>query len=89
MEKMYLVKYDVGNWEEYYEVMLFVTGDLSLAEGYINRFNDLLERYRDFYRLVEGEDGDFCDEGRNEDYFGRWKFLWSIGVCYWEEVEVR
>jgi len=103
MSKMYIVKtfsFVVG---EHDVVDLFVTKNKDFAESYVNRFNDIMSRYKQFYKTLEEheypdllKEPDFIDDDiyyvlseENDNFFDRWHKLNNFIRCYFEEIEVR
>ena len=43
MDKIYLVRYCGGNWEDYYSAVVFATTKRSKAIKYVRKFNFLLK----------------------------------------------
>lgn len=57
MSKAYLVSYSAGTYDTYVKVNHFVTFDKNKAERYVDKFNRILEEYRDYFN-----DNDVDDE---------------------------
>lgn len=58
---MYIVAYSDGSYEEWREYLVFVTQDKDKAEKYIERANNILEKWRSFYlqKSVEEQEQDY------------------------------
>lgn len=89
---MYIVKYSGGSVDDYYTANIFVTHDKSKAEEYVKRYNEILSKWREYYKKYEENSGTshawIKDEFVNE-YFDRWYQLNNVDHCYWEEIELR
>jgi len=90
MKKMYVVKYDGGQYEDYFERDLFVTESIELAQKYVAKFNAMLEKWRLYYDRLYYD----CDWGNDNDwrkslYFNRGDCVLEIHKCYYTEIEVR
>jgi hypothetical protein len=46
---MFIVYYNAGHWEDIYNVNIFVTFDEQKAINYVNKFNRLLAKWKDYY----------------------------------------
>lgn len=56
MEKeteIYLVKYSRGSYDDYYEVNLFATNNEFTAKQYIDKFNTILKKWKNFLESME------------------------------------
>lgn len=80
MSKAYLVSYSAGTYDTYIKVNHFVTFDKNKAERYVEKFNRILEEYRDYFN-----DNDVDDESTM--YF-IYRTL-EINCASLEEIEVR
>ena len=61
MSKAYLVWYSAGTYDTYVKVEHVVTFDKNKAERYVDKFNRILEEYRDYFN-----DNDVDDESPSE-----------------------
>lgn len=92
---MFIVKIQGGSWDDYYTSNMFVTFDEDKAKSYVEKYNRILEAYKDFYKkFTEDRYGDGSFESMKEDadsmeYFDRWIALDNITRCYYEELEQR
>lgn len=91
MEKMFIVKYDGGSYDDYYEVGIFVTDDKSKATKYCTKFNKMLKKWSKHYEQYE-EDRHGMTVIKDEfveEHFDRWCRLKDINRCYCEEIDLR
>jgi hypothetical protein len=72
-EKMYLVQYSEGLFEDVETVDVFVTNNRSKASEYVMKFNRILNEYKEYYDTKDG-----C--------FSRTA---PISECWFDEIEVR
>lgn len=91
---MYLVKYSSGSHDDYHQVVLFVTSDERVAKDYVERFNSVFGRFKEYYKKFNSGDnrwvdGDWIGDEYAEDYFDRWYFLQELHEAYYEEIEER
>ena len=77
---MYVVKYDGGQYEDYFERDLFVTESLELAQKYVAKFNAILEKWRLYYDSLYYDCKLYCN---------RADYVLEIHKCYYTEIEVR
>ena len=77
-ERIYIVKYSKGNYDDWIEIDLFVTKHKQTAIDYVAKFNTILEEWKDFYNK------DY------EDHFnGRSYILSSIHESYFTTIQTR
>ena len=91
MNKIYVVKYCGGDYDEYQSVVIFATTNKRIAVQYTNKFNHILKKWKDYYKQFEGNDMGFVwiKDEHVEQHFYRWNRLRYITKCYYEEIEVR
>jgi hypothetical protein len=91
MNKIYLVKYYGGSYDDYYNVTIFATNKKSKAIKYVIKFNRILKKWKEYYSQYEDNKFGFKwikDEFVNQ-YFNRWNNLNQLTKCYYEEIPVR
>jgi hypothetical protein len=92
-KEAYLVKYSGGYWGDSYEVNIFVTLDEKVAREYVNKFNRILQAYKDFYKKFEEivDLGiEITDISENyEEYSDRYSRLEQIDEAYYTKIEIR
>lgn len=91
MEKVYIVRYSGGSYEDYYANDIFVTVKKSTATKYVTRFNKTLKKWKAYYKQFEEENYGmpWIKEEHVEKHFHRWNRIRNISNCYWEEIKVR
>jgi hypothetical protein len=89
--KIYLVKYYGGSYDDNYTVNIFATSSKSKATKYRAKFNRILKKWKAYYSQYETNKLGFnwIDDSYVDNYYNRWSFLSRINMCYYEEVEVR
>lgn len=89
----YLVKYYGENYDDYYEVIMFITKSKLKATKYVAKFNRLLEKWKKYYSQFEtyehGCGWVWLKDDCSIDIFNRWDRLRSITKCEYIKVEVR
>jgi hypothetical protein len=91
MDKIYLVKYYGGSYDDYYNAVVFATFKKSKATKYCTKFNRILKKWKEYYSQYEEDKYGFKwikDEFTNK-YFDRWHSLRNYTKCYYEEITVR
>lgn len=91
-QPIYLVKYQGGEeWDDYYNTTIFATTDLSTAEKYVEKFNKLLNKWKEYYSQFEKDQGSFkwIKDEYIDTHFYTWNKLNQITDCYYEEIELR
>jgi hypothetical protein len=92
MNKIYLVKYYGGGYDDHYTVTIFATTKKATATKYVRRFNKILKKWKEYYSQFEEDKYGimkWLKEDYTEQYFYRWNSLRNITKCYYEEVPVR
>jgi hypothetical protein len=77
-DRVYLVYYAMGKYEDYHEVEIFITSDEAVAATYKERFNALLDRLR--------------VANRSSDSPPNIERMWRVDEvyeCRYREIEVR
>jgi hypothetical protein len=80
MSKAYLVSYSAGTYDTYIKVNHFVTFDKNKAEVYVEKFNRILEQYRNYFN-----DNDLDDEST---MYYIYRTL-DINCASFEKIEIR
>jgi len=90
MKHMYIVKYNGGSYEDYYEKDIFVTDSFEVAEKYVSKFNSILCKWKLYYdRLYRECDWDDDSDVRQQIYMNRGDWVLDTSKCYFEVIEVR
>ena len=91
MNKMYIVRYSGGSYDDWYEANVFVTDKKATATKYVTKFNKLLKKWKKHYKQYEGKEFgvDWIKDEYVEQHFDRCDSLRNITKCYWNEIELR
>ena len=91
MEKMYLVKYSGGSYDDWFSEDIFITSKKYKATKYVNKFNRILKKWKEYYSQFEDDKYRFpwIKDEFVDKHFDRWNSLRKINKCYFEEIEVR
>jgi len=89
MNKMYLVKYSTGSYEDYHQNNLFVTADKEVADKYVEKFNRILDNWLDYMTLFDNEHGYRDDEKCTTAISQRYYDVIETNGAFVEEIEVR
>lgn len=93
MEKIYIVRYYGGSYDNHYEVLLFATTKKSIATKYVTKFNTILEKWKTYYsQFEEDKYGIGIKQLKDEyieEYYDRWSSLRNVSRCYYDELNVR
>ena len=88
-EKMYLVKYSTGSYDDYCQIEVFVTKSRETADKYVERFNKKLDYWNEYMKSFKDEYG-FRDEKKCTTAISyRYYDITEVGYSFIEEVEVR
>lgn len=90
-DKIYLVKYCGGSYDDYYTCVVFATTKQSVAKKYVAKFNRILKKWKKYYRQFEGKEMGFnwIKQEHVEKHFDRWNAINNISEAYYEEIPVR
>lgn len=81
-DKIYIVSGSEGIYDEYFEYSIFATFDKEKAEKYVEKYNRILDKARDFYTPVN-------DIEMNHHQFDRYLLVEDTNHATIEELEVR
>lgn len=89
--EIYIIKYCGGDYEDYYEKIIFATTHKTKAISYVRRFNKILKKWKNYYSQFEIKDCGmtWIKEEYIDQYFQRWYSLREIDKCFFESVELR
>ena len=89
--KIYIVKYYGGSYEDYYETIIFATTSKSKAYKYRARFNRILKKWKKYYSQYETRNVGLLSWLGDEHikYYNRWNSLNRITQCNVQEIELR
>lgn len=85
---MYIVGYYGGQYMDSYTRYLFVTDNETLAIEYINKFNRILEKWKNHFVKYTEEDGIMKKEFINTPAF-RYYQIENITECFYQKIEYR
>ena len=92
MDKIYLVRYYGGSYEDSWDSVIFATTKKTTATKYVTKFNRILKKWKDYYKQFEDNKYgvmQWLKDEHIERHFYRWNNLQRISKCYYEEVSVR
>lgn len=89
--KIYIIKYRGGDYEDYYEKIIFATTYKTKAIAYVRRFNRILKKWKNYYKQFETKHCGitWIKEEYIDKYFQRWYSLQEIDRCFFESIELR
>lgn len=82
-EFLYLVKYDTGAFDDYFENNVFVSEDLELSTKWVNKFNDRVQYWKDILSKMD-EEGD-----ETPFYYRRYYSIMDINRAWISKIEIR
>jgi len=91
MKNIYLLGYSSGNYDDFYQNIIFSTDDKNKAEKYVEKFNRLLEKWKNYYSNFEEDDFGFIwlKEEYINKHFKNWNKIKNINECYCQKIELR
>jgi hypothetical protein len=92
-QKIYVVKYGSGFYEDYRENIIFATKDEVKANNYIRRYNTILDKLKTYYKKYSN-DNCFSYSSIRKEFEGtkisyRYHAIYELDKCFYEEVELR
>jgi hypothetical protein len=84
IENIYVVKYNGGMYDDGYEITIFATFNKDTADKYVEKFNKLLNKWKEYYSLFQ-ENNDLMTTA----HFDRASQLYEINRCFYEITEIR
>ncbi len=89
--KIYIIKYRGGDYEDYYEKIIFATTYKTKAISYVRRFNRILKKWKNYYSQFETKHCGitWIKEEYIDQYYQRWYSLQKIDKCFFASVELR
>jgi len=87
--KMYVVKYSKGSYDDYHELDIFVTADKQVVDKYIEKFNKRLDYWKEYMNSFKDEYGYRDDKKCTTAISYRYYDVVDIGYAFVEEVELR
>lgn len=89
--KAYICYYVHGSYEDRTIINVFVTTNIEVAQKWVNKFNKVIEKYKDLYKQFE-EVSPFFGRQLSEkycEYVERWDFVNNVKYIGIEEIEIR
>jgi len=90
--KIYIVKYSLGSYDDYREEIIFVTIKKSTATKYVTRFNKILKQLEESNKKLEKVESygwTWIKDKYAKNFYRRWSTVREINRAYWEESEIR
>ena len=88
-EKIYIVKYSSGSYDDYHEQNIFATKSLEVASNYIQKFNTKLDYWKGVMMTYANESGYLKDENWNIPVTNHFWTIKDMNRCFIEEIEIR
>lgn len=91
MKHIFIVYYYGGEYEEFEEKIVFATFDRDVAEKYIQKFNSILDKWKEYYSQFEDNGFHFSPylKLEHEDKYDRWDKLNRITKCVYRKIQIR
>lgn len=80
---MYLVQYSRGSFDDYCVTHIFVTDNKEMAERYVEKFNRIIQKAKEFYVRI------YNDFDLENDQWDRYFMYYDINEAFIQEIEVR
>lgn len=96
MTKLFVANYSKGEWDDYHEKQVFVSHDEQKVQDWVEKFNQKLERWKEYYSRFEEDENPECPECRKwikeefiEQHFYRWIELRDTNGAFLTQIELR
>lgn len=97
MVKLFVANYSSGDWDDYSDRQVFVSHDKQLVENWVEKFNRILVRWKEYYSQYGENVHEFCEDCKLtlkeevEDYriILRFYQLRDINEAFITEIELR
>jgi hypothetical protein len=89
MDKAYIVKYQGGSWDNYYNANVFVTLSEETAKKYTDKANKMLLRWKEYYKKFEDKSGYYDTDVYGIDNYMRWHELKNITDFYFDSIKFK
>lgn len=87
--RMYLVSYSKYSYEDEITIHIFVTPYENHALAYVNKFNNILDKWYNYYKRYSTNNGHRLAHEHKGKYGRRWWQLQNINEAEYTEVEYR
>jgi hypothetical protein len=90
--KIYIVKYSLGTYDDYREEIIFATIKKTIATKYVTRFNKVLKQLEEDnkrFEKVESYGLSWIKDKYAKNFYRRWSTVREINKAFWEESEIR
>lgn len=88
-DKIYLVKYSIGSYEDYHVIDIFATQSKETADRYVEKFNRILEHWLDYMKEFQDKYGFRDAEKCTTTISYRYYDIIDTGQAFIEEIEIR
>ncbi len=92
MEKIFIVSYGRGDYDDYRRVDIFATSNKEYAEKYIEKFNSLLLKADEHYsKMIKGADDYNSDRFSDKDgiFYDKYHEVKETFEAFLREIEIR
>lgn len=86
MNKMYIIRYSTGMWDDFCPVNIFITTDEAKAIEYVGKFNRILNHFKAHWSKIVNEDN-WLDDDKYD--FRRWSQIYDANEAWYNEIEIR
>jgi hypothetical protein len=87
MKTIYIIKY-CGGFEDYFENIIFATFNKKLAQKYVEKYNRILNKWKEHYRQYEDDEG-FLDDIHSNYIYYRYEKILNLKNCFYEKIKIR
>ena len=89
--KAYTVGYSRGSYEDYREIIVFVTFDKKKAQKWCKKYNKMLIKWKRYYDKFTKDVGFkwYDSEKHGYEFYDRWHSIFELNGASYKEYEIR
>lgn len=89
--EVYVANYSTGDFDDYYEVQVFVSHDKLKVEKWVKKFNRILSDYKEYNKKFEDSESPYnwIKAEYVQDYFERWYLIKKVNNAFIRTLEIR
>ena len=86
-DKIFLVMYSTGSWDDYTEINLFATYSEDYAKAYIEKFNTILNKWKQHWKKFDDDDQLWRQDGFKN--FDRFHQITDMNTAWYYPIQIR
>lgn len=78
---IWIVQHSTGDWDNYALINLFITESEDVAKTYVNKFNEVLDKWKKHMDVTWRENSNYN--------FERWNTIENTNPSWYDKIEIR